>query len=104
VVSIGIKMKKLYFLLLISIITQACTAGKNSHDKIGYNDRDTSTQSIPLCSHVRIPAEWEPHEATWLLWPVVVNGYRTGGLMLGGNLNGTRFHYHIKQTTKSLEV
>jgi len=50
-------------------MTQACTSGNYSPDKNNANYRAKSIPNIPMCSETRIPAEWEPHEATWMLWP-----------------------------------
>ncbi len=48
-------------------MTQACTIGNNSSGISDHNDSEKSNTSA--CPKIRIPAEWEPHEATWMLWP-----------------------------------
>src|SRR5436190_20960669 len=33
------------------------------------NNHSASSQQTPAKLGFRMPAEWEPHEATWLAWP-----------------------------------
>src|ERR1700690_1333021 len=35
----------------------------------GRSPRDGSTGATPLELGFRMPAEWEPHAATWIAWP-----------------------------------
>ncbi len=62
-------MKNFFIILIIATLTQACTAKDKSTKIIDEHFKENITQSIPACPNLRIPAEWEPHEATWLLWP-----------------------------------
>jgi len=62
-------MSRILVLFLLAMMTEACTQGYNSPDISGSNDSEKSKSNVPACSKIRIPAEWEPHEATWILWP-----------------------------------
>src|SRR5262245_5266814 len=33
------------------------------------NNRRGSRMTVPAEAGLRMPAEWEPHEATWIAWP-----------------------------------
>ena len=34
-----------------------------------HHGRAAGADASPVQAHFRMPAEWEPHEATWLVWP-----------------------------------
>ena len=35
--------------------------------------------STPRADGFRMPAEWEPHEQTWMVWPERPDNWRNGG-------------------------
>jgi len=61
-------MKMIKTILIIICITTSISAGSksstSSDDIINSNN-----MNLDACKDIRIPAEWEPHEATWLQWP-----------------------------------
>ena len=59
----------LYSLLLILIIVQSCTTAYQPMETSAEAGKKKATTPLMSCEHIRIPAEWEPHEATWILWP-----------------------------------
>ncbi len=62
-------MSRIFIILLLAMMAQACAPGNHSPEISGSNDSEKSKPNVPACSTIRIPAEWEPHEATWMLWP-----------------------------------
>jgi len=62
-------MSRIYILFLLVMMTQACALGNNSSGISSSYDSERSKPNVTACSKIRIPAEWEPHEATWMLWP-----------------------------------
>ncbi len=62
-------MNNFLILFVLAMMIQACTLGKSSPGLVGKNDNDKVKPTIQACSEIRIPAEWESHEATWMLWP-----------------------------------
>lgn len=65
----GTLMGKNLIIVLMAILTQSCTALNVSTDITIDHDSEKPVQPPHVCSEARIPAEWEPHEATWILWP-----------------------------------
>ena len=60
-------MKKIFFsiaLLTISSLLFAC-----KKDDSGDSNNNNNADNAPTNTNVRIPAEWEEHEATWMQWP-----------------------------------
>jgi len=55
-------------LLITCLITclSACTLAVNPPTNSSMN---IHMDEITVCKSIRIPAEWEPHEATWMQWP-----------------------------------
>src|SRR5690348_1157607 len=43
--------------------------GKSRNRVVGVPLRGDAAQETPAALGYRMPAEWEPHEATWLAWP-----------------------------------
>ena len=62
-------MNKILILFFLAMMIQACTLWNSSADISGDNDNEKSKPNVQACSEIRIPAEWESHEATWILWP-----------------------------------
>ncbi len=60
-------MNKILFIFFLVMMIQACVLWNSSPDISGDNDK--SKLNVQACSEIRIPAEWESHEATWMLWP-----------------------------------
>jgi agmatine deiminase len=58
-------MKMIKAILLITCLS-TCTRSLNPSDNSNKNNH---MSDINVCKSIRIPAEWEPHEATWMQWP-----------------------------------
>jgi hypothetical protein len=48
--------------------TKTSPSGESKPREIASRD-GTRADTAPAALGYRMPAEWEPHEATWLAWP-----------------------------------
>jgi len=62
-------MKIINLIILIASLTTCLSACIRSSNLPENRIPDDNRSDIIICKDIRIPAEWEPHEATWILWP-----------------------------------
>ena len=58
-------IKAIFLIICITTNIFACLRASNSSD----NSIKSNNMNLSVCKDLRIPAEWEPHEATWMQWP-----------------------------------
>jgi len=56
-------------ILFITCMTTCLSACILSSNPAGSSIKNSNRVDINVCKDTRIPAEWEPHEATWMQWP-----------------------------------
>ena len=62
-------MKIVKVILIVTCMTVCQSAYSSSSNPSAGSDQDNNRKDIIVCKSKRIPAEWEPHEATWMQWP-----------------------------------
>jgi len=62
-------MKRIMSIILIIGIVCCLPACISTSNPEGSETKTIVRNDISICKGIRIPAEWEPHAATWILWP-----------------------------------
>ncbi len=62
-------MNMIKTILLSTCLATCLSACIRSSNLADSNNKNDHMSDINVCKSVRIPAEWEPHEATWMQWP-----------------------------------